>query len=515
MNSPTSLRRNDPCPCGSGRRYKRCCGGLKPDADQLFRSGVALEHAGRRSEATDCFARALQINRHHLPAATRFSAVLAGLGHREAAAQCLLNAAGERPDTVAGWLARARALSLEERSADAETALRRVLEMEPTHAEAWRTLGSVYAATGRLDAARHAVQEALRMEPKNASALADAIHLQRTTSADGPLLARIESLLLTADLPPHQRVVLEFARGKAYDKLGDPARAIAAFDAANSIKAAHVPFDRTACRRHVDQIIATFPTAEFASSERTMSGGERAILILGMPRSGTTLVEQILSSHPEVTAGGERRFWGQWGRGWMAARSAGQGDDFRARAAAAHQVDLNGVCPNAERVTDKNPFNFAWIGLIKRTLPDAFIIHCRRTPIDTCLSAYMTPFTGSTAFSASRADLVFYYRQYQRIMAHWSAVMAKRRIIDIDYETLVANPEHEIRRLVEFCELPWNDECLHPERNPRPIHTASLLRAREPINSASVARWRHYAPFLGELEALLPPSPLSECPHLR
>jgi len=141
--------------------------------------------------------------------------------------------------------------------------------------------------------------------------------------------------------------------------------------------------------------------------------------------------------------------------------------------------------------------------LIRIALPDAFIVHCRRDPVDTCLSCYMTPFSSGNNFAASRADLVFFYREYERLMEHWRSVIPSRRFLELDYEGLVAEPDAAARRLVAFCELPWHPNCLSPERNRRPINTASVIQARRPVHTGSVARWRRYEPWLGELRQLL------------
>jgi hypothetical protein len=164
---------------------------------------------------------------------------------------------------------------------------------------------------------------------------------------------------------------------------------------------------------------------------------------------------------------------------------------------------LRAISPHAARVTDKMPFNFLLLGLIREVFPHATIVHCRRHPIDTCLSIFVTDLETGYEFAADRSDLVFIYRSYLRLMDHWRSVLPSAHFIEVDYEALVADPERSIPPLVAACGLDWNDACLTPHQNARRIATASLWQARQPIYRTSVKRWRRYEPWLGELRELL------------
>jgi hypothetical protein len=223
-----------------------------------------------------------------------------------------------------------------------------------------------------------------------------------------------------------------------------------------------------------------------------------------LPRSGSTLTEQILSSHPDVAAGGELEFW--------ASRDAPRQDTFgitatpeaTRRLAEDYLTTLRAFGKDAKRVSDKALNNFLLLGIIHRVFPNATLIHCRRHPIDNAFSLFTTNFGTNFDFVATRSDIVFYFRQYQRLMAHWRNVLPADRLIEVDYEALVADPEPQARRLIAACGLEWNDACLAPHRNTRTINTASLWQARQPIYRTSVERWRRYAPWLGELLDLAP-----------
>jgi hypothetical protein len=338
------------------------------------------------------------------------------------------------------------------------------------------------------------------------------------TPADQALTAEIEAALQDSRLEDSHRSLLHFALGKIFDDLAAYAQAIGHFDAANRLErfqekcvAVFRPkprqnkgaeregcFDRAGFAAAIDRLIGAFPPG--APPATAASRSELPVLIVGMPRSGTTLVEQILASHREVAAGGERDFWSRRS-GWQDGRIGG----FGARAAEAAIADylglLAGISPNAARVTDKMPYNFLFLGLIHRLFPEARIVHCRRDPLDTALSIYFTRFARGHAFASSRADIVFYYRQYRRLMAHWRIVLPAANLLEIDYESLVTDGD-AIRRLVAFCGLGWDEACLDFHRSARPVATASAWQVRQPLYRSSIGRWRHYAPWLGELRAL-------------
>jgi hypothetical protein len=227
------------------------------------------------------------------------------------------------------------------------------------------------------------------------------------------------------------------------------------------------------------------------------------VLIIGMPRSGTTLVEQIISMHPDVAGGGELNFWNERGTSWQSAGAAGLHAPFFAKAALDYLRTLHDLAPKAARVTDKMPFNFLWAGLIHVTLPHATIIHCRRAPVDTALSIHQTHFHPGMPFPTGGVELVEYFRTYQRLINHWQNVLPADRFIQVDYEELTHEPEPVIRRMIAACRLDWDDACLRPESNLRTVKTPSKWQARQPIHASSVARWRRYERFLGPLAELI------------
>jgi hypothetical protein len=228
------------------------------------------------------------------------------------------------------------------------------------------------------------------------------------------------------------------------------------------------------------------------------------VFIVGMPRSGSTLVEQILSSHPAVAAGGELSFWVDRLRGWGVSGVSSLDAGILFKAAKDYRAELRRIGPEALRVIDKRLWNFELLWLIRLALPGAPIIHCRRNPVDTCLSIFFANFSAREGYAWDRGDLAFFYRQYERLMDHWRLALPPGRFTEVEYEALIADREAETRRLIAFCGLDWDDACLLPERNGRVVKTASLWQVRQPVYPTSVGRWRRYEPWLGELRELMP-----------
>jgi len=297
-------------------------------------------------------------------------------------------------------------------------------------------------------------------------------------------------------------MMLHFAAGKAFDDLGDYATAMSHFGAGNGIRRQLAPFSLGAVEKRVESIIARFTPEFFANHAKLGDDDPTPILIIGMPRSGTTLLERIISNHPKVRGGGELEYWNERGQDWVDAepkRLAEAADHLRR----GYLGVLRGGALDVPRATDKMPFNFFWAGLVHLLLPNARIVHSRRNPVATCLSIYTIPFSTTVAFASGLDDLASYYRLYRRLMDHWRAVISPNRLIEVDYEDVVAETESSARRLVSFCGLEWDSACLRPEENRDAVKTASHWQARQPIYRSSVERWRRYEPWIGELRELL------------
>jgi tetratricopeptide (TPR) repeat protein len=391
---------------------------------------------------------------------------------------------------------------MEGRRDEAELELRRVVVLEPRFASARVLLGSLLAERGAFDGAAQQLTDAVDVHP---SAFQQLSSVKRMTEADRTVVARMSHLVQRPEIDALTRLHVHFGLGKSYDDLGDYQRAIEHYDEANRLRAQSSRLDRAALVTRYDNIMARFTAlAEAPQSFAPASGseGDLPVFIVGMPRSGTTLVEQILSSHPAVTAAGELTFWQQRVERADAGSAIVADKAMRSRAAAEYISKLRTLGPEALRVTDKAPFNFESLGFLHFMFPNARIVHCRRHPIDNCLSIFFTNFVKRQDYAWDRGDIAFFYRQYSRLMDTWRSVLPADRFMEVEYEALVRDREAETRRLVSFIGLDWDDLCLAPERNRRSVKTASLWQARQPVYTTSIERWRRYEPWLGELSEL-------------
>jgi Sulfotransferase family len=323
--------------------------------------------------------------------------------------------------------------------------------------------------------------------------------------------AGLEMLLRDDGLPEETRAELYLALATAYELSGDFDKAWERLQAGNQIIHKKLGYNPDGNTRFVDRIIDTFGAEFFAKRKGWGDPSDLPVFILGMPRSGTTLVEQIICSHPQVYGAGEltrlhelslalpqrlnRRLpCPEVARYFDRASAAGLSGDY---------LDyLRGLAPDALRVTDKMPFNYRLIGLIAVCLPNARIIHCMRDPLDTCISCYFAKFREALHFAYNMVDLGRYYRDYERLMAHWRDTV-EMRWLDMLYDDLVASPEEKSRELIAFCGLDWDPRCLQFYENERAVFTASNWQVRQPIYQSSVARWQRYDKFLGPLRVAL------------
>ncbi|HZW79433.1 MAG TPA: sulfotransferase [Candidatus Deferrimicrobiaceae bacterium] len=487
-------------------------------SDAFFRLGIALEKMGNISGAIVAYDRATELLPSLTEAWFRAGALVYTLGHRDEAIGCFRRAAATGGKSSFGRLGKARALLTEDRNQEAEQVLRQTLAVDPRNALAHDLLGNLLSEFGRFDEARECFQRAVEIAPLLAGCYYDLVRCRPVTSDDDGLLQRMDAALATPGLEVAQRLRLHLAIGKAAEDLGDYALAMQHFDAADGVRRSSVSFDSAAFAIEIDRLIARCTPEWIARASELGSSDTTPVLIIGMPRSGTTLVEQIVSNHPEVGAGDELQFWNQRGAAWHRSCVAETempvvptenlvsefvASEFLAKAAADYLSVLRAIAPRAARVTDKMPFNFLWAGLIHVAFPRAIIIHCRRTAVDTALSIHQTHFHPGLAFPTGGAELVAYFRSYQRLIDHWRNVLPANRFIEVDYEELTRAPEPIIRRIIAACGLAWHDACLRPESNPRAVKTPSKWQTRQPIYRTSVERWRRYEPWLGPLRALV------------
>ena len=386
---------------------------------------------------------------------------------------------------------------------EALAAARATVEAYPEDAEAHAFLAKLLGEAGlSAEAAAHYLR-ATELAPDMCLAWSGLATNRKFTGEDSPLIAQMNAVLARPNLTPRKRQLVHFALGKAHDDMGNYEAAMRNFEAGNRLRAmAGGPQPRRArpTRRPAyrgDAARLSRPTA------RSRSGGRDAN---PYRRDAPFGLHPDRADPVESSGSGGGRRTGVLGRARHAARGRLEPRPRpRRRRGGLPTIiwrTLRTFGSGAKRVTDKALDNFLRLGLIHRILPNATLIHCRRHPVDTALSIFTTNF--DCEYAADRGDLVFFFRQYQRLMAHWRQVLPPDQLIDVDYEVLVADPEPQARRLIAACGLEWNDACLAPHRNTRTIKTASLWQARQPIYKTSVERWRRYEPWLGEFRELLP-----------
>jgi tetratricopeptide (TPR) repeat protein len=359
---------------------------------------------------------------------------------------------------------------------------------------------------GRKDEAGAAFDRALEVFPDSAMILASRADA-RKFSADDPDFSVLEAFLAEGERRPlPDRIAVHFALGKAYLDVKDGARAFAHFDAGNRQKRASFDYDVSESGQWLAHL-ADILTPELF--RRLQGGGEASdlpVFVVGMPRSGTTLIEQIVSSHPQVTGAGELsalRLAVEKGAVFpdRLPTLAEGGDAGRVLQRIGREY-LDRIVPLAQgrqRLVDKMPGNFVYAGLIPLILPGARIVHARRNAVDTCLSCYTKLFGGEQPFTYELTELGTFYGYYERLMAHWHRVLPAERFIEVDYESVVDDFEGEARRLIAFLGLPWDDACLNFHENRRVVRTASVNQVRQPIYRTSKGRWTSYAAYLAPL----------------
>ncbi|MBV9345555.1 MAG: tetratricopeptide repeat protein [Gammaproteobacteria bacterium] len=427
--------------------------------------GRTLLELRRPAEATASFTRALELRPHH-------------------------------PGTLTGLAA---ALRAQRRHADAEQACRQALERAPEHPEALSLLGEILADHGRFEEAESLLRRALAADPHYVPPYAHLAANRRLTRDDGAWLGGVQELL-RRPLTLSERIHLQFVLGKYHDDIEEYDQAFAAYREAHELsKQLAAPYQPERMQRLVERVIALHRALPATGPAR----GEPPVLIIGMPRSGTSLVEQILASHPGVYGAGEVRFWdAAFGRLRTANEAGADLAPLLATIAQEYLAALGAGAPAAAlRMTDKMPANFLYAGLIAAALPGARFIHVVRDPLDTCLSVYCQNFLNAAPYAHDLEWLAHFYTQYRRLMAYWRDSLPPDSLLEVPYEGLVSDPEQWTRRMLEFIGLPWDPRCLEFHRTERVVITASKWQVRQRLHAGAVGRWRHYE---RHLEALRP-----------
>lgn len=467
-----------------------------------WRLGVALHALGDTGGAVSALEKAVELRPDLSDAHFRLAVLYRDQGRRRDSIPFFRNAARLAGEPSEQMLLEAEALVAEGRESEAESLLRSALALEPELPTAHGALARILTSSGRFqEAGRHFLAQ-LDRTPAAGMCYYEYVRSRKITADDSDVLRRIDIALDEQESDDSNRAIMLLAKGKALDDLERYEDAMKALDAASELRSRAFAIDVGKFERRVDAIVELFSAERIARC--TSANADRTpVLILGLPRSGTTLVEQIVSSHPHVVAGGELSYWRKSLDAALESGPDGLDDRFLAQAASEYLNVLGRISGNASRVTDKDPFNFLAIGLVHMALPQAAIVHCRRNLLDTALSIHHIHFSRSTGLPTGGEDLVRYIRAFQRLMAHWRRALPAGRLYEVEYERLTEWPREEIPRLIEHVGLAWNDACLSPHVNTRMVDTPSGWQVRQSINTTAVGRWRLFEHWLGPLAALM------------
>ena len=502
--------------------------------------GYVHHERGDLDAAAEAYERALELT-------PRFANAYVGLGatrraqrRLDEAAACLREAVRLAPNDPMGWSNLGVALTDLARPDEAEKSFREAIRLAPKFASAHANLGTFYRSEHRLDEAMASYREGLRSDPDHLESLvgtAQVLSVQgrldeadrywrralaidptcepayaglastRKFAPEDARIGRLEDLLRQDTLTTATRSGMHFTLGKMYDDAGEFDKAFHHFHAGNELKDVGAGFDAEAFAGDIDRLISVFGKPFFEARESWGRDSERPVLIVGMPRSGTSLVEQILASHPRVFGAGELKFLSEMANSLpetLRTKSpfpecSDRIDEATARDLAdGYLARIQALAPDADRVIDKMPGNLLRLGLVALLFPRARVIHCRRDPLDTCLSCYFQDFKSQHPYAFDLEDLGVYHRHCDRLMAHWREVLPVP-MLEVWYEDLIADQEARSREIVAFCGVPWDDACLEYHTNDRPVWTASHWQVRQPIYHTSVRRWRHYETHLEPL----------------
>jgi tetratricopeptide (TPR) repeat protein len=520
---------------------------IKPDyAEARNNLGTALAELGRHEEAIAQYQAAMALRPSHAEAHRSLANALGVLERYEEAAAHYEKVLAILPSDAAARTALGNTLHRLDRTDEAIVQYEKVLAASPSHAEAhtslgntvhrlgrsqeaiehfqralvidpsdpgiYSSLGGALVALGRSAEASEAFEKAIALAPRKAGFFWNLASVRRFSGDDRYFSAMKELAEHIDALNSEEQIDLHFALGKAFADAGDHKPSFEHLLAGNALKRQQVTYDEEKALQRLERIRGIF-TAEMLRDKRGAGDPSTApIFIVGMPRSGTTLIEQILASHPKVFGAGELREMANLAGRISSVDAAafpeaarGLSDEALRRIGEQYVQAVTRLAPGAERITDKMPGNFSLAGLIQLALPNARIIHACRDARDTAFSCFSLLFSGTLEFTYDLAELGRYYRAYLKLMAHWRETLPQRVMLEVQYEDVVADLEGQARRIIAHCGLEWDDACLSFYKTERSVRTASATQVRQPIYRTSIGRWRRHEAQLQPLLRELPP----------
>ena len=476
-----------------------------------YNLGRVLSEQGKKDKALACYKRAIVLNPDFAEACNNLGAIFSEQDNLSEAVEFLERSIASKPDFAEAHNNLGSTLRKQGKLDEAVARYSRAIAIRPDYVEAYYNLGRLFCEQGKLDEAVIQYERAIAIKPDYTEA-----HLSRaeikTFHQGDPDIATLETMIKNKSLDQNKVMGIHFTLSKALEDCGDYVRAFEHLRAGNAMKRRQINYDETSVLDQFQRITAVFNKNLFDRFRGEGDPSSVPVFVLGMPRSGSTLVEQILASHPQIHGAGELSSLETVINSMLRypeciptlddSSLQQLGQDYLSR--------LPTPAKGKIRVIDKTPGNFFSIGLIRLILPKAKIIHTRRDPIDTCFSCYSILFSDGLNFSYDLAELGRYYRRYSELMGHWQSVLPPSAMLDVYYEDVVDDLEGQARRLIEYCGLPWDDTCLEFYRNSRPVKTASAVQVRKPLYRSSLKRWHKYEenlePLLHQLGDIIPGS---------
>lgn len=485
---------------------------LQPtNPDFLNNFGTVMRDLGRPAAAIDFFRGAVDLRPDQLAARDNLGSSLKQVGQFEEAEEIYRGTVARNPFHVRARIGLAETLQEAGRLDEALAVFREALTIRPKDADLLHGLGVGLMEKGKLDEAADLFRQALAINPAMATAWLMLTQVKRQKERDSEL-GGMEAQHAKAPQDSLARMQLSFGLGKANDDLRDYGRAFDYFAEGNAIRRKGIDYDQARTRAEFEAMKATFDAGFFEKHRSSSISDDTPIFIVGMPRSGTTLVEQIIASHPQVYGAGELSILKKAvGKQFPATMPGGfpwgvsdMGDADFAEAGQAYLDMLHARYPNMRHVTDKMPGNFLLVGFIHMMMPKARIIHCARDAAATCLSIYKVHFRGdSHRYGYDLGELADFHNLYTDIMKHWHTVLPGV-VHDVRYEDFVADQDGQTRALIAHLGLPWDDAALSFHETDRPVRTASAAQVRQPMYQGSVDLWKRYGdrlkPLLDKLD---------------
>ncbi|MBF0193474.1 MAG: sulfotransferase [Magnetococcales bacterium] len=472
--------------------------------------GNAYMSCQRLEDAAKCFRKALAIQPNMIGALISLGSALTQLGRVDGAMNCFFKVIELRPNFPNSYHSIGILFLRDSQPEHAIPYFEKACQLNPKMAFAFIHMGHALTELGRFKEAEESLLKGLAIEEGNAGGYSSLSEL-KSDDKNSSHLNKMEILLQKNILSANDQILMYFSLGRGYMRQGEKERGFRFLSQGNQVKRASFHYEINQDAAFFNRIVNCFDTALLEKCKGFGSPSKVPIFILGMPRSGTTLVEQIIASHSQVYGAGEGM--GLWHLTDELALLTKTREGFPEGVreieqnswhdlALAYEGGLREKSADALHITDKMPHNFLNVGLIHLMFPNAVIIHCKREAIDTCLSIYMQNFTGHHPYSYDLTELGEYYQLYHGLMGHWQNVLPNR-MLEVQYEQMVEKPEQTAKKIIATCGLTWEDGCMDFHKSNRAVHTASLVQVRKPIYKSAVSRWKKYEAQLKPLiEAL-------------